>query len=77
MRIFLLALDRLGHCFSFSYRGSESHNTWLGTVLLSIGISVVLELIIFGVKLAELVYVTDSTRCEFYLEGIIAALNDF
>ena len=54
---FLLARDRLGHRFSLSYKGRESHSTWLGTAL-SVTISI-LVLVILGVKLIEMVYMTD------------------
>ena len=35
---FLLRRDRFGHPISVNYRGSETHQTWLGS-LLSIGIN--------------------------------------
>ena len=54
---FMLGRDRLGHPFSLNYGGSNTHKTWLGSIL-SIGINVLL-LIILVQKNIEMVYMTD------------------
>ena len=54
---FLLGRDRLGHPFSLNYCGSDTHKTWLGSIL-SIGI-IVLVLIVLAQKSIEMVYMTD------------------
>ena len=65
---FLLAQDRLGHHFSLSYKGRESHNTLLGAAL-SIVIKA-LVVVILTQKTIALVQMTDpdvqvSTRAIF------------
>ena len=54
---FILAQDRLGLPFNLNYKGSETHNTWLGTVL-SIAINF-LVLIILTEKSVDLFLMRD------------------
>ena len=54
---FLLGQDRLGHPFSLSYEGSETHKTWLGAGL-SLVINI-LVLIILTQKIDAVLNMTD------------------
>ena len=54
---FVLAKERLGHPFSLNHKGSETHNTWLGTVL-TLAINV-LVLIILAEKTIDLFLMRD------------------
>ena len=54
---FLLSQDRLGHPYSLNYRGSETHQTWLGTGL-TLVINV-LVLIILTQKIDEVINMND------------------
>ena len=56
-REFFLGRDRLGHPFSLNYRGSETHQTWLGAAL-SMIINI-LVLVILAQKIDELINMTD------------------
>ena len=54
---FLLSQDRLGHPYSLNYRGSETHQTWLGTGLTLV--VNVLVLIILTQKIDEVINMQD------------------
>lgn len=54
---FFLAQDRLGHPFSLTYEGRNSHQTWLGAVL-SIGVNIFV-LLILAQKTLDVAYMRD------------------
>ena len=56
---FLCSKDRFGHTFSVTYKGSDSHKTWFGTILtLIIGL---LVLIILTEKTLDMVFMRNPT----------------